>query len=201
MPQRLTRRLVIQLDRDGGACDGEIPVPAGELFNREARPRTPHREAHGSEDLVGCHRVLPQAGEELARRDLAGAARRHRFHLRVERQRHRGILRRRIGVGDRAAERAAGTDLEVADVWGRQRQQWHRVGHLVVHPDEGVRRGRPDANFAVAQVDSDELVDPRDVDEVVEMREPHGEHGHQALTAGEDLRVVAVLGEQIDSLL
>ena len=122
MPQRVTRSIVVQLDRDSGACDREIAVPAGELFNRKARPRTPHRKAHSSEDLVECHGVLPQAREELLRRDLARAARRHRFHPRVERQRHRGILCRRIGVGDRAAKRAAGTDLEVADVWGRQRQ-------------------------------------------------------------------------------
>jgi hypothetical protein len=33
------------------------------------------------------------------------------------------------------------------------------------------------------------------------MCEAHGEHGHQALTAGEDLRIIAVLGEQIDCLL
>ena len=51
--------IVVQLDRDSAACDREIPVPAGELFNRKARPRAPHRKAHSSEDLVGVPWTSP----------------------------------------------------------------------------------------------------------------------------------------------
>jgi hypothetical protein len=83
-------------------------------------------------------------------------------------------------VGDRTSQRAAVTDLKVADVGRGQTQQRHRVGHLVVDPDECVRSSSSDANFAVAQVDTDELVDPGDVDEVAEMCEAHGEPWHQA---------------------
>src|SRR4051812_30457952 len=56
-------------------------------------------------------------------------------------------------------------------------------------------------NLVVAQFDTDQLVDPRDVDEVVEMRQAHRQHRDQALPAREDLRVVAVLGKQRDGLV
>src|SRR6187401_2498534 len=39
----------------------------------------------------------------------------------------------------------------------------------------------------------------RETSTIVEMCEAHGEHGHQTLPAGEDLRVIAVLSEQVDS--
>jgi hypothetical protein len=45
-----------------------------------------------------------------------------------------------------------------------------------------------------------QLVDAREVDEVLEAREPQREHRHEALPAGEHLRVVAVLAEQRDDL-
>ena len=41
-----------------------------------------------------------------------------------------------------------------------------------------------------------QVVDPVEVDDVLEAREPHVEHGDEALTAGEHLGVVAVLGEE-----
>ena len=41
----------------------------------------------------------------------------------------------------------------------------------------------------------------RDVDEMVERREPQGQHRHEALTAGDHLGFVAQLGEEGDGLL
>ena len=67
--------VVVELHRDRGARDGEIAVAAGELLDREAGPAAPHREPHRRQDLVGCQRCLPQAGEEVRRRDLPAAPR------------------------------------------------------------------------------------------------------------------------------
>ena len=89
-------------------------------------------------------------------------------------------------MSDRTAGGAPGPDLEVPDVGRRQGQQRHRIGDLVVHADEGVRCRRTDADVVAAEVDARQFVDPRDVDEVVEVGQPHGEQRHQALTAGQD---------------
>ena len=62
--------VAVELHRDRGARDGEIAVAAGEFLDREAGPAAPHREPHRRQDLVGRQRRLPQAGEELGRRDL-----------------------------------------------------------------------------------------------------------------------------------
>ena len=71
MPHRATRSSSSSSTRDRGARDREIAVAAGEFLDREAGPPAPHREPHGGQDLVGRQRRLPQAGEELGRRDLA----------------------------------------------------------------------------------------------------------------------------------
>ena len=52
----------------------------------------------------------------------------------------------------------------------------------------------------VAQLDVLEFVDPGDVDEVLEVRQPHREHRHQALSAGQDLGVLAVLAQHLHGL-
>src|SRR3984957_5298628 len=55
---------------------------------------------------------------------------------------------------------------------------------------------RPDPDAVAALLDAAQRPDPADVDEVVEDREPHGEHRDQALPAGDHLRAVAKLREQ-----
>ena len=47
-----------------------------------------------------------------------------------------------------------------------------------------------------AALDALQLGHAAEVDQVVEDRQPQGEHRHQALAAGEDLRALAELGEQ-----
>ena len=54
-----------------------------------------------------------------------------------------------------------------------------------------------DPQRAVATLDALELGDAPDVDEVLEDREAQRQHRDEALTAGEHLRVVAELGEEV----
>src|SRR5690606_4614531 len=151
-------------------------------------------------DLVGFQRRLPQPLEEVGRRDLPPAGGGDRLHLRVERQCDGRILPGGIGVRDRPAERSAATDLEVSDVRRRPGQQRHRRAHLVVGAAGGIGGAGADRQRAVAALDALELVEPRDVDQVVEERQPQIQHRDQALPAGEHLGLIAELGEQLRRL-
>ena len=165
----------------------------------------PHRPDHtGNPTAVrissGCNEVSHSPVKNSGGRDLPAPARGRRLDPRVERERDGGVFRGGIGVRDGTAERAAGADLEVPDVRCRQREQRNRFGHFVVHAHQRVRRGRADPHLravvVVTQLDVLQLVDAGDVDEVLEVRQAHRQHGHQALPAREDLRVVAVLAQQ-----
>jgi hypothetical protein len=80
-------------------------------------------------------------------------------------------------------------------------QQRHGLGHLGGRPDRGLRGAGADPDRPVAPLDAPDVRHPAEVDEVVEDREPQGEHRHQALPAGQDLRAVPVLGQQGHGLL
>ena len=107
--------------------------------------------------------------------------------LGVERQHHRRIVGRRIGVREAAAERAAIADLRIAD--RRRRVGHHRAllrssrrrRHVVMH-----RRGA-DLDLAVLLADAGQLRNARDVDERRRLAEPQLHQRHQAVAAGEQL--------------
>ena len=104
-------------------------------------------------------------------------------------------------MGDRAAEGAAVADLEVADERRRPGEQRDGGGHLGGRLDGGLGRAGADPEVAVAPLDRAQLLDPTQVDEVVEDGQAQGEHRHEALAAGEHLGGVAELGEQPDGLV
>ena len=127
----------------------------------------------------------------------APAARRHGLELGVEREGDRGQLGRRVGVGERAADRAAVADLEVPDQRERPRQQRDRrrrpsasrstVAWVVDAPIHTVvRRGCSMPRSSSTR---------REVDDVLEHGEAHRQQRDEALPAGEHLGVVEV-GEQ-----
>ena len=99
------------------AGDGEVAVPAGDLLHGESglRPTPGSARRRAPRPAPGG---LPRAGEELAGRHRPPALWPDDVDLGVERERHGGILRGRVGVGDRAAEGAAVADLEMADQRG-----------------------------------------------------------------------------------
>ena len=191
----------VKPDRDGRARHREVARAPGELLDREALPPGRRREADPGEQLVGLKRGGPDAGEELRRRDLPLAAGREGLDGRVQGQGHRRVLGRRVRVGQRSADRAPVADLEVADQRRGAGQQGQAPGDQRRAADLRLGGARPDPDGVATLLDAAQRRDPADVDEVVEDREPHGEHRDQALPAGDHLRAVAELGEQVDGLL
>ena len=99
-------------------------------------------------------------------------------------------------MGDRPADRAAVADLEVTDERDRLGEQWHRLAGRGVVLDRALRRHRVHREGAVRAGDTTQVVDPIEVDDVLEARQTQRQHRHQALSTGQHLGLVAVLGEQ-----
>ena len=94
-----------------------------------------------------------------------------------------------------AAERAAGADRQVPDVAGRLGEEVPGAGEL--RPLEpSVTDERSELERVAGGDDPVEPGHAVDVDEVRGAREPVGEERHEALPAGEQLRVLAAVGEQ-----
>ena len=101
------------------------------------------RDVHRGHDLVALERRLEQALEEVLGRDLAPVGR----DRRAERDERRRIVRRRIGVRDRAADRAAVADLRVADPPGERRERRDELLDRRRLVDLGVGDERADREF------------------------------------------------------
>ena len=100
-----------------------------------------------------------------------------------------------------AADRAPGADRRVADVRGGVREQ--RAGGADAVGAGRRRRWRviaPSTRRDAVVEHVRELADPVQVDQHGRRRQPQVHQRHEALPAGERLRVVAVLGEQLDAL-
>ena len=70
-----------------------------------------------------------------------------------------------------------------------------RFKHLGM-PDQGA-----DPDRVAAILDAAQHIDPVDVDEHVRRRQPHIERRHQALAAGQDLRVAGAIAKQRQRLV
>jgi hypothetical protein len=109
--------------------------------------------------------------------------------LGVDRQHHRRVVGRRIGVGDAAAKRAAIAHLLIADVGGR-------IGKNRAGFDQ--QRGRrhvvmdgagTDLDLPVLLADAGEFRDPRNVNQRLRLAEPELHERHEAVSAGDQFRV------------
>ena len=139
----------------------------------------------------------PGAEEEVGGLDGAGAARTGDLEVGVEREGHRRQLRRRVGVGDRPADRAAVADLEVSDERERLGQQGHRLTDGGVVLDGALGRHGLDRDRAVGARRRPRSSSTRFRSTMCSNRvRRSAEHGDQALTTRKQLRLVTVLGEQ-----
>src|SRR4051794_2421602 len=198
---RVAHAVAVDVDRDGGRHDREVAVAAGELLQRGVGARA--REAHLDEQLAGLEGRREEAVEELRRRHLALAARAGDDDRRVEQHGDHAPLGRGVGVGDRAAERAARADGVVADPARGARQELvagHELG-VAQQLDLAVAREGADAQRVAVAHHVAQVGDAGDVDERGRADEAEVHHRHEALTAGEDLGVLAELGQALERVL
>src|SRR5579875_25856 len=111
------------------------------------------------------------------------------------------MLRRGVRVRHGAPKRAPIANLEVANVRGRPSEERDRFVDLGVALEHAMARRRADAEPAIEAGDPRQALHPVDVDQMIEARQAQRQHWHQTLAPGENLRVVAVLGEQRQNLL
>jgi hypothetical protein len=179
------------------ADDRPVVGPPGELLVAPRlawRVRYPHRR----QQLILRQRGLEVPGEEVVRADGPDAARTAQLHAAAEGdQRHRQVGGR-VGVRERAADGAPVPDLRVADLGGGVRQQRCRLPHQRRGGQLGVPRGRSDDQLTVRAADPAQPVRPADVDQHRGRGQPQLHHRQQRVAAGQQLGVVAVLGQQAD---
>jgi hypothetical protein len=149
------------------------------------------RHAHLLQNLLRPERGRERAGEELGRRDRALAVRPLGDEVGVEREQDRPEVGGRVAVGDRAADRPAVTDLRVADLAGRPRDEGAALGEHRVRGEVGVARQRADRDPVSVVAHVAELLEPADVDEQRRTREAQAQEGDQRVAACDQLGVLA----------
>ena len=104
-------------------------------------------------------------------------------------------------MGQRTAERAPVADLRVADQPGHVGQDRHR-GPQQRAPLQVVMAGeRADGDMVAGVTDERQPADPADVDEDGRRGEAEHHERQERMPAGQQLGVVAVLGEQCDGVV
>jgi hypothetical protein len=131
------------------------------------------------------HREEPL--EEVAGLHCAPAALALDVDLGVERHQDGGVVGRRIGVRQAAADGAAVAHLRVADRRGRFRERRTLVGQERRRRHRVVRRGGADLDLAVLLRDARQPRDAGDVDERGRLAEPQLHQRNQAVAAGQQL--------------
>ena len=180
--------------------DGPVLGPPVELLERP--PRTGHLgNPDLDEQLVGGEGGLEERLEEVDGGDLAPAARTLGHQRAPQGQDRRGEIRGGIAMGQGAAQRAPMTHLRVAHLVGgvgKERdlllQQRRRLELMVTGQ-------RTDGDLSVPLLYIGAVRDAADVDQHRRGRQPQLHQGQQRVATGEDLGVLAVLGEQRHGLL
>ena len=148
--------------------------------------------------LVGRERRLEEALEEVGCSDRALTGGPACHDRAAEREHHRRQVRRGVAVGQRTGERAAVANLRVADFTGRSREERDVLGEDLAVLDVVVAGEPTDRDVVAGVVDVREVAEAAHVDEHRRGGEAELHERQQRVPAGEDLGVVAVLGEQRD---
>ncbi len=193
-------RLLVQLDDGRDGHDREVRGAPHHLVEGPALPRPADRDQHVGDDLGLRQRGGPIADEQLAGGHGAVAVRATDHDVRASGQCTAADLRCRIRVRQAAADRAAVAHAHVADVPDRRGEQRAVPAHQIVPKQNAVpgEGGQPEHAVGDGRLP---LVGHVDVDEQLRMGEPEVEHRHQALAAGQDLRLVTAVGQQAHGLV
>ena len=122
--------------RPGDGDDRPVLGPAGELLvapNRRAGPRDPISTSISSGSIAVSKKPMKNSAAAISRRPAGPWT----TSVRIQRQHRRRQVGRRVGVGERAADRAAVADLRVADRPAACGEQWRLGGQ-----QRGPRRRR-----------------------------------------------------------
>ena len=106
----------------------------------------------------------------------------------------------RIGVGERAADRAAMPHLRITDVAGSVGEERDVLGEHRRLLDIHVSGESTDGDVVATVSDVGQIGNPSDIDEHRWLGQTELHRGHEAVTAGEELRLVAVLADELDRL-
>ena len=150
----------------------------------------------------GSSAVVSAPTKKSARLDPALAVHRLRAQAAAEREHDGRHFRSRIGMREIAADGAAVADLRMRDV--RQRfvdQRQFALRHRIAL-EAAVARQRADAQaVAGAVIHAGKLVERIDIDQHGRLGQPEIHCRDKALTAGQEARLVAVFGLQLQGLL
>ena len=120
---------------------------------------------------------------------------------RVERDQRGRKVGRGVAVRDRAADRAAVADLVVADLSGDRADDAALVGEHVVGLEVAVASERADRDVVATVAYVGQVAHATDVDDHRRRRQAQLHQRQQRHAAREELRVLAVLGDERDGLV
>ncbi len=185
----------------GGHADhGEVAVTPRVLHDDRLGARAV-REVHRLQHLGRFERRRVRPLEERLRVELTATRGPDDAQTRAQRHCAEGHLAGRIGMTQRAAERAAIADLPVADEGDGFREQRDPLADHRGCLQCGVARQRPDAHHTVTRDDAIEPRDPVDIDNCRRPQESHAQERHEALPAGKQPRVAGEALEGGERLL
>src|SRR5438067_10804696 len=159
----------------------------------------PQWKVHARQQFVLAQRGRHESRRELRKRDLAGAARSLRRQHRIHGRGDGDELGRGIELAERAAERAAVTRLPMADLQHRLVHKRTALLDALVEFHIALARHCADDERVALLLYISEIGDAVQIDDVIGRGEPHIEHRHERLAAGEKPRVLE-LAEQSNHL-
>jgi len=148
------------------------------------------------ETFLRVERGSQWAEEKFSGGQGSAADRRTHMHLCAQDLRYERQLGRGIRMCEAAADRAAITRLYMADPCKRLAQKRHALDEDIVARNVALSGARANARCLVYERNEFEGSDLIDVDEPRWPRETHRHHRSQALSARNQLDIVAVLAQQ-----
>ena len=193
MPSATRRQTAVLVERDlrRRRGKGEIAAAGIDLVETDADARlVPDRKAHRREAAGRGQRRHHRPDEEVGGGNLGDRSAFAIDQRRRERHRNQRDLRRRIRVGEGAADGSPRPDRGMADEWhdlGEQRHLGADGGVVLEHALPG---GGADDDAAALIAHESKLGNAGDVDQPLRPGEPHGHQRDERLPAGDDAHVV-----------